>query len=131
MNIYVVVRHILCLSYYIFIDYYFTVLKKPFISLARMIVYHKLYVPGDKNPDSKIPQTMTKEYKLELTTATYLVQRICKHNRVEIASPLPFSQLEWLAKSEENWMDPGTEYLIVSDIKGDFVAHDLASQGYM
>ncbi|KAI0342564.1 hypothetical protein BDW22DRAFT_1345656 [Trametopsis cervina] len=97
-------------------------LKKPFISLARMIVYHKLYVPGDKNPDSKIPQTMTKEYKLELTTATYLVQRICKHNRVEIASPLPSSQLEWLAKSEENWMDPGTEYLIVSDIKAMYIA---------
>ena len=94
------------------------VLRKPFISFARLLIWYHRYAPGDKlegdNSDS-----LTNETKAELAAAQSVVRKILAANGIEVNTiePSDFGTNQWLAESNQSWADPGTETLIVPDIR--------------
>ncbi|KAI0094116.1 hypothetical protein BDY19DRAFT_743 [Irpex rosettiformis] len=95
-----------------------SVLRKPFISLARMLVWSDLYASGDIS-SKEDPFLYNTESDLELEAARAAVELVLEHNniRLEDIRPKDLMHREWLASTEAgaDWRDPGTETLAVPD----------------
>lgn len=103
------------------------VLRKPFISLARMILWPEIYARGDADPKHPTFER-SNEAKLEQEVACAAVELILEHNHIKLEDirPKPLSKLEWLAAVEPDldWNDPGTAVLAVPDVRHMFRAFE-------
>lgn len=107
-----------------------SVLRKPFVSLARCILWAHLYAPGDEpQVDAKKIASQSDEATAELVAAQAIVQAILKHNNLTLDDirPRDLTQLEWLStlgegEDWEDWRDPGTVRLGVPDMRSLFTS---------
>ena len=106
------------------------VLRKPFISLARMLLWAHLYAPGDVDPDERTFEP-NQESRGELAAAQAVVEAILEHNDIFIDDirPNKFKTFQWLSSIGEgsdwtDWQDPGTVQLDVPDMRPHFRAFD-------
>ena len=104
------------------------VLRKPFISLARMLLWYYVYAPGDIDPDDPT-FTYDKESKAELAAAQAVAEAILEHNGLSLEDIRPESlrSYRWLSSIGEgsDWTDckePGTARLNIPDIRSHFEA---------
>lgn len=103
------------------------VLRKPFISLARMIIWAHLYAPGDVDGTKR---AYTQELKKDLAAAQAVAEAILEHNdfvRDDI-QPEPLENYHWLSRIGEgddwtDWRDPGTAKLAVPDLRHYFAEY--------
>ena len=96
------------------------VLRKPFISLARMVLWSEMYSIGDVDPEN--PSFVSdNEVKLELRAARAAIEVVLAHNDVnlEAIQPKDFKEFEWLARGEvgEDWKDPGTATVAIPEVR--------------
>lgn len=103
------------------------VLRKPFISLSRMILWPEIHTIGDVEPG--IPSfPFNNESKLELRAAQAAVEAVLAYNSIDSRrlKPKDLKHFEWLAREEagDDWRDPGTSILLVPDVRSYFRAFD-------
>lgn len=106
------------------------VLRKPFISLARMLLWAHIYAPGDRDPDD--PEfEYDRESQGELAAAQAVVEAILLHNDLSLDDirPMPLKFFRWISNIGEgidwvDWKDPGTVRLDIPDIRHKFKAFD-------
>lgn len=103
------------------------VLRKPFISLARMIIWPEIYARGDVDPKGHIFER-SNEAKLEQEVACAAAELILEHNHIKLEDirPKPLEKLEWLAAIDPDldWNDPGTAMLAIPDVRYMFRAFE-------
>ena len=106
------------------------VLRKPFISLARMLLWAHLYAPGDVDPD-ELTFEPNQESRGVLAAAQAVVEAILEYNDIFIDDirPRKFKTFQWLSTIGEgsewtDWKDPGTVRLDVPDMRPYFKAFD-------
>jgi hypothetical protein len=122
------------------------VLRKPFISLARMVRWPEMFYPGDtftvnETPAAEdIPATTESDFEdgrglsleslRELAAAQYIVEQILEHNGISLDSikPADLKECRWLADSTVPWNEAGTEMLNVPDMEDAFVAYDTDTE---
>ena len=104
----------------------FPVLCKPFISLARMLIWDHLYAPGDIDPYDTVFKHSA-ESKGELAAAQAIVEAILEHNDISLddVRPAPLEEFAWLSSIGQgtdwtDWKDPGTERLVIPDMRSYF-----------
>lgn len=104
-----------------------SVLRKPLVSLARMILWSQYYSEGDTPIDVPIFRPGS-ESDLELQAARAAVEVILSHNNINMEDirPKDFIKYEWLAQTEvgEDWKDPGVATLTVPDVRNLFRAFE-------
>jgi hypothetical protein len=101
------------------------VLRKPFISLARMVLWPEIYSRGDMPFDEGEPLTSEKESHAELMAAQYIIKYILESCRIELEDirPRRLEDCQWLAESTTAWQDAGTELIEIPDMR-DVFAHN-------
>jgi hypothetical protein len=122
------------------------VLRKPFISLARMVRWPGIYFPGDTlqfNKTSAAKETLaatesdvedtrglSTESLRELAAAQYIVEQILEYNGILLDSikPADLEECRWLADSAMQWNEAGTDMLNVPDMEDAFVAYDTDTE---
>lgn len=117
------------MNIWIFANLYSPVLRKPFISLARCILWANLYAPADVSPvEAKKDIGQSEEAKSDLVAAQAIVEAILLHNDLTLddVRPKDLSQMEWLSTLGEgedwvDWRDPGTVRLEIPDLKKYFI----------
>lgn len=109
-------------------------LRKPFISLARMLLWAYLYAPGDFDPNDPEFEP-DQESKAELAAAQAVVEAILSHNDLGLDDirPMPLKHFRWLSEIGEgtdwkDWRDPGTIRLEIPDIRHHFKAFEDIAQ---
>ncbi|KAI0086268.1 hypothetical protein BDY19DRAFT_908514 [Irpex rosettiformis] len=115
------------IAFSILFNYQERVLRKPFISLARMLLWSEVYAPGDVDIyQGKFEYS--DESNLELRAARVAVEVVLDYNNIELESirPKDLDKHEWLAGTEvgADWRDPGEATLSVPDMTR------LAYEGY-
>ena len=97
-----------------------SVLRKPFVSLARMVIWSETYARGDIDPQDPTFRT-NGEAKLELEAARAAVELVLDYNHIKLEDirPKDLEEHEWLAATEADvdWNDPGTAVLNVPDVR--------------
>ena len=103
-------------------------MRKPFISLARMIIWAHIYAPGDVDPFQK-PVNPNQESKAELAVAQGVVEVILEYNDLflEDITPEPLDKFRWLSNIGQgtdwtDWREPGTVRLNIPDMRGYFTS---------
>ncbi|KAI0697276.1 hypothetical protein BC835DRAFT_1413809 [Cytidiella melzeri] len=106
------------------------VLRKPFISLARMILWPTMYIEGDLDPDNP-SFAYSEESRSELKAAQLIARDILQHNNISVAKNEPtmkaWEEGHWLADDRDvAWNAPGTAVVAIPDRRKHFVAFDNA-----
>jgi hypothetical protein len=116
------------------------VLRKPFISLARMVRWPEMFYPGDTFTVSETPAATESNFEdgrglslealRELAAAQYIVEQILEHNGISLDSikPVDLKEHRWLAESDVKWNEAGTEMLDIPDMEDAFVAYDTDAE---
>ena len=104
--------------------YILSVLRKPLISLARMILWPKYYTASDEDDESK-DFPMHEESAAELAAAQTIMRFILRHNEVHVNTlkPTSIQEGQWLAGDQSlAWQDPGEETMTIPDLRHLFMA---------
>ncbi|KAI0692834.1 hypothetical protein BC835DRAFT_1306988 [Cytidiella melzeri] len=106
------------------------VLRKPFISLARMILWPTMYIEGDLDPDNP-SFVYSEESRSELKAAQSIARDILQHNNISVAKIEPtmkaWEEGRWLADDRDvAWNAPGAAVVAIPDRRTHFVAFDNA-----
>lgn len=101
---------------------FLSVLKKPFISLARMILWSERYEQADVNPENP-EETCTTEAAADLHAARALARTVLETNRIETRSIRvdDLNRGDWLAATDLEWADPGQEMIAIPDLRKKFL----------
>ncbi len=103
------------------------VLRKPFLSLARMVLWAHLYLPADDNFDLEQKELkiedVSRHFKCDLAAAQSIVELILEHNDLSIDDirPEPLEAFHWLSSIGQgsdwtDWRDPGTARVDIPDV---------------
>ncbi|KAI0699970.1 hypothetical protein BC835DRAFT_1412314 [Cytidiella melzeri] len=106
------------------------VLRKPFISLAPMILWPTMYIEGDLDPDNP-SFAYSEESRSKLKAAQLIARDILQRNNIYVAKIEPtmkaWEEGRWLADDRDvAWNAPGTAVVAIPDRRTHFVAFDNA-----
>jgi hypothetical protein len=101
------------------------VLRKPFISLSRMLLWPEVYHLSDTT-HAKPGKTHVQKSLAELEAAKCAVTVVLQHNSITVESiqPRDLKDCEWLAENGPMWLEPGTETIEIPDIREEFRHYD-------